>query len=88
MPVISNSELEESLSSFLKDKKSDHEAAPAPDDFNLQSLSQNNMADLVRFKRMRSDMVAQKADLEARIRIMDKRIEIALATVTTLQKPV
>lgn len=79
---FSNRDLEEGLREFAKP------SAQAPDDFNLKALADSSVADLKKFKSMRADMVRQKAELEAKIKIMDKRIDIALAAVTTLQKPV
>ena len=78
---FSNRDLEEGLREFARP------SAQAPDDFNLKALSDNSMADLKKFKTMRADMIKQKAELEAKIKIMDKRIDIALAAITTLQKP-
>lgn len=78
---FSDRDLEEGLRGFIKPK------AQEPDDFNLKALNDVHMADLKKFKQMRADMVKQKAELEAKIKIMDKRIDIALAAVTTLQKP-
>lgn len=80
---FSNKDLEEGLREFDTKPK-----APEPDVFDLKSLGENTMADLKKFKQMRADMVQQRALLDARIKIMDKRIEIAISAASTLQRPV
>lgn len=53
---------------------------------NLKELSVKQLEELKNFKKMRLEMIGQRDALNASIKIMDKRIEIALATLSTIQK--
>jgi len=57
------------------------------DMFDLTSLGKVMLEDLKNFKESRADMVARRSELNKRIGIIDKRIEIVLNAIKTLQTP-
>lgn len=53
----------------------------------LKTLGEHMVEDLKSFKTTRADMVTKRAALDKSIKIMDKRIEIVLSAIKTLQTP-
>lgn len=66
---------------------------PSPDSddrdvFDLGSLGKQMVRELVSYKKRRDDMLASKKQIETQINILNKRIEIVLSAIKTLQTPV
>lgn len=53
----------------------------------VKGLVSNRLNDLRKFKEMRQEMHERKLALERAIKIMDKRIEMSLNDIKTLQMP-
>lgn len=58
------------------------------DVFDLGSLGKKMVQDLAAYKKHRDEMKSARKLLDTKINILDKRIEIVLSTIKTLQTPV
>lgn len=54
---------------------------------NLKGFAEGQLNDLKNFKKARAEMVAKRDALNKAIAIADRRIEVAIAAVSSLQKP-
>jgi hypothetical protein len=54
---------------------------------NLKSFAEDQLNDLKDFKKARAEMVAKRDALNKAIAIAERRIEVAIAAVSSLQKP-
>lgn len=58
------------------------------DIFDLDTLGHAEVENLKTFKQMRSELKSQRNKLDAQIKVLDKRIEMTLNNLKTLQTPV
>lgn len=58
------------------------------DIFDLKTLGDAELENLRTFKQMRSELKTQRSKIDAQIKVLDKRIEMVLNNLKTLQTPV
>lgn len=88
MSTVSNTDefKDEDFLDMAKDLDIDTEKLERDTALNLKALAEAQLADLKKFKAMRKEMKAKREALDEAIKIVDKRIEISLAAITTIQK--
>lgn len=73
---------------FMSEAIKEPKTRAQEDIFNLQSLADIAVEDLKTFKQMRLELIANKKKIEAQLKVLDKRIEMTLSNIKTLQTPV
>lgn len=81
-------EIEDELAGLMRDlDNSSDEDAKKAGILDTRKLVEENIANLKEFRTMRAEMAAKRAALDKAIKIMDRRIEMALDSVKTLSMP-
>lgn len=81
-------DIEDELTGLMRDlDNSSDEDAKKAGILDTRKLVEENIANLKKFRTMRGEMAAKHAALDKAIKIMDRRIEMALDCVKTLSMP-
>lgn len=78
---------DEALDTMVNDLGIDTEKLAREELLDLNTMGKQAIADLQNYRTIRTDMIKRRDALKRALKIMDKRIEIVLSTIKTLQTP-